>query len=91
MRVVSKRIAVAFAAGKVLRVGNTSTDGHGVYLHENKIIERMEDGIWFTLAGWNTPTTRERIRSIAGGGVYCKDFTPYFNDKPISCREWYKV
>lgn len=64
MRKVTEKIANAFHNQKKLRVSNTTTDGNAVWLHGNKIIERRQDGIWFTLAGWNTNVTRERLNGI---------------------------
>lgn len=67
MRKVTQKIADAFHNQQKLTVSNTTTDGQNVWLHGNKIIERRRDGIWFTLAGWNTPTTRERVSGILPG------------------------
>jgi hypothetical protein len=64
MRKITKKIANAFHNQQRLTVSNTTTDGSAVWLHGNKIIERRQDGIWFTLAGWNTVTTRERLTGI---------------------------
>jgi hypothetical protein len=64
MRKVSLKIGAAFHTAQKRAMGNTMTDGNAVYLHGNKIIERRADGIYFTLAGWPTATTRERINSM---------------------------
>lgn len=65
MRKITKQIADAFYKQRRLAISNTRTDGQCVWLHGNKIIERQKDGtIWFTLAGWNTVTTRERLNGI---------------------------
>lgn len=64
MRKVTKKIANAFHNEEKLKISNTYTDGQAVWLHGNKIIERRQDGIWFTLAGWDTLTTRERLNGI---------------------------
>jgi hypothetical protein len=68
MRKITRDIAAAFNAQKSMtRSGNgaTSTDGAAIFLHGNKIVERREDGIYVTLAGWNTTTTRERLKPFA--------------------------
>ena len=99
MRKVTQQIKEAFDAQKPRAVGNTMTDGQAVFLHGNKIIERRKYGVYFTLAGWNTPTTRERINGIlfAGtpDGLAQKDFAPYYfkdgDTRTIEAREWYKV
>ena len=96
MRKVTQQIANAFAQGTSKAVGNTWTDGKTVYLHTNKIVERTNDGIFMSLAGWNTVTTRERLNGIAqvlGLDVSFnqKDFEPYFNGKHIASSAWVKV
>ena len=96
MRKVTNEIANAFAQGESKAVGNTWTDGQAVYLHGNKITERTENGIFMTLAGWNTTTTRERLNGIAqvlGFDVSFnqKDFEPYLNGSIVNPTEWVKV
>lgn len=67
MRKISQQIGQAFKLGQKLSVGNTVTDGTTVWLHGNAIVRRDEDGIIeFSLAGWPTPTTRERINGVLG-------------------------
>ena len=104
MRKVSKQIATAFVKGQKACISNTMTDGQAVYLHGNKIAERREDGVWMTLAGWGTLTTRERLNTIAdamgsewgfcqrnGGQYLCR----WNRDKQelveISNYEWVKI
>ena len=91
MRKVTKNIRNAFYAGRKLTIGNTHTDGTAVWLHGNKIVERREDGVYATLAGWNTPTTRERVNGITGARFHQKDFTPHLNGTPVSATEWIKI
>ena len=69
MRKITQRIAKAFHAQEHLRIDNTFTDGQSVWLFGNKIIERRPDGTYFSLAGWNTLTTRERINGVIGNRV----------------------
>lgn len=70
--------------------GNTSVEWDGstcrIWLHGNKIAQ-FSYGLWsFTLAGWNTPTTRSRLHALMGAfdpakrHVFCRDFTPYLHD-----------
>ena len=89
MRKVTERIKQAFEQGTSLKVGNTRTDGTSVFLHGNEIIKRDESGlVMATLAGWNTPTTRERINGITGLGIYQKNFTPMLNGQEIDEYDW---
>ena len=65
MRQETSTIARAFYRGKKASQARTSTDGNTVWLHGNKIAWRTEAGdIGFTLAGWPTVTTRDRINGI---------------------------
>lgn len=91
MRLITKKIHLAFFAGRALTLGNTRTDGNSVWLHGNKIVEMREDGVYATLAGWNTPTTRERVNGITGARFSQKNFTPHLDGKPIDANEWHKV
>ncbi len=89
MRKVTERIKKAFEQGVSLKVGNTRTDGTSVFLHGNEIIKRDASGlVMATLAGWNTPTTRERINGITGLGIYQKNFTPMLNGQEIDSFDW---
>ena len=96
MRKITEKIANAFLLSNDKSMGNTWTNGKSVYLHGNKIAEKREDGIYLSLAGWNTPTTRERLNGILRvfnieGGFTQKKFEPYFNGKRIDAGEWLLV
>ena len=89
MRKVTERIKKAFEQGVSLKVGNTRTDGTSVFLHGNEIIKRDASGlVMAALAGWNTPTTRERINGITGLGIYQKSFVPMLNGQEIDSFDW---
>lgn len=65
MRVGSGKIARAFLDGRKAKIKNTMTDGEAIYLHGNKIVWKGDDNvIHFTLSGWNTVTTRDRINQV---------------------------
>ena len=65
MRRETQKIARAFYNGRAASAARTTTDGNTVWLHGNKIAWRTEAGdIGFTLAGWPTVTTRDRINGI---------------------------
>lgn len=66
MRKVTQLIADAWIAHRPRQVGNTMTDGKSVYLHGNLIATRHDNPLrWdFTLAGWDTVTTRERLNGL---------------------------
>lgn len=92
MRQVTAQIKKAFEQGTSLKVGNTRTDGTSVFLHGNEIIKRDASGlVMATLAGWNTPTTRERVNGITGLGIYQKNFAPMLNGQEIDPYDWVAV
>jgi hypothetical protein len=92
MRKVTKQIKEAFEAGKYKTIGNTSSDSLGVTLHGNRIISRKKDGsILWTLSGWNTPTTRERLNGILGLGLCCKSFVCHLGSQEIDEMGWYTI
>jgi len=65
MRKISRDIAEAFRDGRKKSISNSMTDGSQVFLHGNRIAWKLEDDkVAITLAGWPTPTTRERLNAI---------------------------
>ena len=90
MRKVTEQIKRAFEQGTSLKVGNTETDGKTVWLHGNAIIKRDPQGfVRWSLAGWNTPTTRERVNGIVNAGVHQVDFEPVLNGEVIDPYDWF--
>jgi hypothetical protein len=90
MRKVTERIKQAFEQGTSLKVDNTRTDGQTVWLHGNAIVKRDPDGlVRWSLAGWNTPTTRERVNGIANAGVHQVKFEPILNGQVINPFDWF--
>lgn len=66
-----------------------------VYLHGNLIYEQYQNLSGsclrrFTLAGWNTTTTKSRLRAL-GVGVETKRGRVYYNGKEIDVSKWYEV
>ncbi len=64
MRRETSKIMNAFYRGLPARAARTHTDGQTVWLHNNRIAWRDNADIYFTLAGWATTTTRERINGL---------------------------
>lgn len=90
MRKVTQQIKQAFNQGTSLKVGNTRTDGQTVWLHGNAIVKRDPDGlVRWSLAGWNTPTTRERVNGIANADVCQFKFEPVLNGQIIDASDWF--
>ena len=106
MRVIERKMIAAIRDGRSMRDGNTVVEANSngaswrVLLHGNLIAAGGTDTFSFTLAGWNTPTTRSRVNALLraftpSAAVYCKDFTPYFTPsnvntlgREIGTREW---
>lgn len=110
MRKVQKDMMAAILARKAWQGGNTvitvSTLAHFsticVYLHGHLIAEIRSavDTVRFSLAGWNTPTTRSRLNPIIkcllglDSGVFQKDGAPMLMRNGIAgeidAHEWYE-
>lgn len=94
MRKIEKEMQQALRNGRNFRRGNTAVifneSGAKVYLHGNCIFSIRQGVKRFTLAGWNSVTTRSRLNAL-GVGVYQKNFTPIYNGVAINSREWYTV
>lgn len=97
MRKITEKVCGAFCQKRRASSGNTVSTGDTLALHGNTIARWTEDGrLEITLAGWNTPTTRERINGIGwhfGFGVFQRNHVPFFqrNGEParqIDAGEW---
>ena len=97
MRKTTESVCKAFLAGNRKSSGNSSTDGVVLLLHGNRIAERMPDGsIMATLAGWPSPTTRERLNGLTellGLGRLCGQtkHQQFYGENPIECDEWVEL
>ncbi len=81
MRKITQEAVAAFMVGKTFSKSNTLVSCGSIYLHGNEIARRRKDGsVEFSLANWNTPTTRERLNGVlsnCGFMVRTKLGTPY--------------
>ena len=66
MRKITEKTAGAFVMHRSAASGNTWTNGSELYLHGNLIARWENEGetLALSLAGWNTPTTRERLNGV---------------------------
>lgn len=67
MKKITSNIVHAFLEGKTRSIDNSSTDGERLYLFGNRIAwkgDTITGGVFITLAGWDTPTTRERLNGV---------------------------
>lgn len=86
MRKVTEQILHAFLNRKQKKIGNTFCDGDSVYLYGNKIVtrNRVSGVVFIRNAGWNTPTTRERLNAFTSKRVQNKDYRLMLDGKPWS-------
>lgn len=92
-----------FEIGKVLKLGKVSRQDHYrdqikikdnkifYFLHSNLIVvkDRLINQTFFTLANWNSRTTRSRLSALLPYNVSSKQFMPYYNGKQIDPIAWY--
>ena len=69
MRKITRETAEAFLEGRIKSMGNTYTDGMSYFLFDNRIAYKPStllsgEGIRFSMRGWATVTTRERLNGI---------------------------
>ena len=94
-RKISQAGAMALESKRKLHQSNTSVEiefGEWVLkLHGNAISRIADNGdLFVTTAGWNTPTTRERLNALNGVSVHQKNYQLYLNDKEWD-GSWVKV
>ncbi|MGA0397777.1 MAG: hypothetical protein ACO3O3_11500 [Ilumatobacteraceae bacterium] len=63
-RKISKQAAYALRNGETFKQGNTVVDGVAMYVHGSCIAARMPHGVQFSMAGWATKLTRERLNAV---------------------------
>ena len=96
MREIEKQMAAAVRNSKKFFKDNTEVQvlQNGcvyVYLFGNCIYKIVNGTPKFNLCGWNSATTRSRLNAL-GVNVTSKNFTPYYNGKPISAHSgWIAV
>lgn len=62
-----------------------------VKLHQSDIVKLYSDRVEFTLAGWPTVTTRDRINQfLPRNGVHQANWIQYYNGEEIDHHEWYE-
>ncbi len=87
MRKVTATILRAFHNGRRVKVNNTFTDGYWVWLHGNVIVKRENGKVFISTAGWNTVTTRERLKAFTNKSLYQKNHILYLDGKEWN-GEW---
>ena len=87
----SRELIEYFEQKQEAKSGNYFTDGIGLYLFGNKIAEHRDDGIYFTLAGYNTVTTKKALNYLTGVSVSSRNGLIKNCDTIIESDVWYKV
>ena len=90
MRQVTRIMSDAFWNGERKSMSNTTVQNKEMYLFGNRIAWVYDGKLYFTMCGWNTPTTRERLNGL-GVRVSQKNYKPYWNGKEISDHEVYEM
>ena len=91
MRKITQQIKDIFSSDSNGTINNTEVKDGCVYLLDNKIIEKRIDGIYFSLAGWNSNMTHERLRGILGIDLCRSKGKILFNGKEIDKNGWYSI
>ena len=93
MRDITFEAIQAFNNNKNFKKSNTQvkadTTGTYLYLWGNLIARKVGNRIQVTLAGYNTVTTRERLRGLCN--CYTKKGIPYINGKQVTSTEWVQL
>lgn len=92
-KVVEQVVVNGFLKHRAKSLGATVSTGDQLFLHGNLIAEWCQDGecIRWSLAGWNTPTTKSRLNAIPGVYVSNSGGHPFWNGVMIDSRAWYEV
>lgn len=97
MKVIERKLRDAFISNEPLKISNSqvrvSLQYTELYLFGNCIArkDRLNLSIEYTLANWNTVTTRARLKNVLGISIYNKGCIPYVNDFPINRSQWYPL
>lgn len=90
MRTITELMARAFFNGETKKMSNTQVQNHEMYLFGNRIAWIYDGKLYFTLCGWNTLTTRERLKGL-GIDIKQKNGKLFFNGQEINDHEIYEM
>lgn len=95
---VTTQTVKAFLNGDRLSMGNTQVQQNPpeLLLHGNLIAQKSKEGvIKFSFAGWQTPTTKERINGLLDAlnlpRCYQKNHCLFWGEVEISARDWHEA
>lgn len=85
MRLITQKSVQAFRNNVNFSQSNTKVEIVGnetrLYLFDNLIAKRNENGLFVTNAGWKTTTTKERLNGLPNVSIHQKNREWYLNDK----------
>jgi hypothetical protein len=87
-------IAISNSSVRTRCAGPRTSPYRSLCLFGNEIARRYFDtgNVYFTLAGWNSVTTRSRLNHILDLRLFCKDFTPYIAPRRECIADaWYLI
>ena len=90
MGLVDRESVKALFEGKDYTNKNTKVRGDTLYLYNNPIMQIRNDGLYITIGGWNTPTTKRRLNSLPKVSVYNKRKMLHLNGAPWD-GSWIRV
>ena len=104
MRKITQNAADAFVSGRKFASGNTQVDAYTaddktvarMYLHGNQIAYKCNGELLVTLAGWPTPTTRERLNGLLETigkerSFHQQNYSQFYGSELIDAHQWLKV
>ena len=59
--------------------------------HGNRIVKYATDGTYATWAGWESPTTTNRLNKLTEGRFNIKNRSAHLNGEPVCSYSWHKV
>ena len=89
MRKIEKVLTPKFFNGESATISNTTVENKEMYLFGNKIAWVEGNKLFFTLCGYNTVTTRSRLKAL-GISVSQKNFKPFWNGQKIDANRVYE-
>lgn len=85
MRLITQKSVQAFRNNVNFSQSNTKVEIVGnetrLYLFDNLIAKRNENGLFVTNAGWKSNTTKERLNGLPNVSIHQKNGVWYLNDK----------
>ena len=90
MRNITKKATENFYNNKNFKLSNTEIKDGCLYLWGHKIAWMADNELYFCLCGYNTTTTKERLRGL-GIPLKQKNYSLYVGNKEINPYDTYKL